>query len=579
MSNTTENMYEGSQKRELMGHPIGLSICFMTEMWERFSYYGMRTLLMLFLTQHFLFNTQDAGLIYGAYTGLVYLLPVLGGWFADKYLGSRKAVAYGAILLVLGHFSLAFEGPQSEKFLDLDGVEYQVSFERDAVRKDKQLQFVTIDDVRYKIGDLKGANGSPIGITLTNGDMVKEYKSDYFSFRINQFGSYLSVFYLSLALIITGVGFLKANISTIVGSLYGKNDPRRDGGFTIFYMGINLGSFLATVLCGWLGQTYGWGYGFGLAGVGMLVGLLVFLKGQHLLEGRADPPCEKALKKKVLGPINREYSIYLIGIALIGVSWFMLQYQSLINDMLKGANLLMLIGVVSYGFVKCTKEERERLMVACLLILTSILFWALFEQQGSSLTLLADQQFDLDLGLFSLTASQVQFMNPLFIFMMAPLIAMLWQYLNRKGWEPSTPAKFGLALVLMGAAYYGFTFGLSLTDGPGKSFFWLFYIYLMMTLAELCISPVGLSMITKLSVARIVGMMMGFWFLATALANTLAGQIAGMTGGAGHGATGGAVDVANTIAVYTNVGYFCFGVGAFIILVSPIIRKWMHGVH
>lgn len=568
----------GSQEREFLGHPIGLTVLFLTEMWERFSYYGMRTLLTLFLVQHFLFSTKEAGLIYGAYTGLVYLLPVLGGWFADKYLGSRKAVTYGAILLVLGHLSLAFEGPQSQRYLTVDGAEYQVTFERDSEKRDKQLQFVTIEDTRYLITDLKNEKKENIGIQLVAGEAVKKYPGETYKFRVVQYEDFLSIFYLSLALIITGVGFLKANISTIVGALYGPNDARRDSGFTLFYMGINLGSFMATVLCGYLGQTYGWGYGFGLAGVGMLAGLIVFWKYQYLLEGRADPPEDADLKKSILGPVNREWSIYLFGVALVGICWILIQYQQLVGQMLTAGNIALLVIVVAYGFTKCTKEERERLFAACLLIMTSILFWALFEQQGSSLTLLADQEFNMDLGLFTLTSSQVQFMNPLFIVIFAPVLAFIWIRLSRRGWEPSTPAKFGISLILMGLAYYGFTFGLA-TEGSSKSFFWMAYIYLLMTLAELCISPVGLSMITKLSVVRIVGMMMGFWFLASALANFVAGQIAGLTGGGGHGASTGSVDVASTITVFTQVGLLCMGVGVLMILIAPIIRKWMHGVH
>lgn len=564
----------GSQEREFLGHPIGLTICFLTEMWERFSYYGMRTLLTVFLVQHFLFSSKQAGLIYGAYTGLVYLLPVLGGWFADRYLGSRKAVTYGALLLVLGHFSLAFEGPQSDRYLTVGGQEYQVNF----VRKDsQQYEYIKMADQDYQVKTLTNDKQENIGITLQSENETKNYLSGSYDFRVVQHEEFLSIFYLSLALIITGVGFLKANISTIVGALYGPNDPRRDGGFTIFYMGINLGSVLATWLCGWLGLAYGWSYGFGLAGIGMLAGLAVFWKYQHLLEGRADPPSEEELKKPVLGPINIEWSIYLVGIALVGVSWLLIQNQELVGQMLTSGNILILLVVLAYGFMKCTKEERERLIVACMLIIISILFWALFEQQGTSLTLLADQQFDRDLGLFTINGPQVQLMNPLFIVLFAPVLAALWVKLSKRGWEPSTPAKFGISLILMGLAYYGFTFGL-MTEGTQKSFFWMAYIYLFMTLAELCISPVGLSMITKLSVKRIVGMMMGFWFLATALANYVAGVIASLTGGAGHNA-GSAVDVANTIDVFTQVGLICMGVGVVIVLISTLMKRWMHGVH
>lgn len=509
---TADNPRAGSQEREFLGHPIGLTICFLTEMWERFSYYGMRTLLILFLTKHFLFPAGEASLIYGAYTGLVYVLPVVGGWLADKYLGSRKAVTYGALLLVAGHLTLAFEGPPA----------------------------------------------------IIDGEAV--VRSEF----------HLTIFFLALALIITGVGFLKANISTIVGALYGPNDPRRDGGFTIFYMGINVGSFFATLLCGWLGETYGWGYGFGAAGIGMLFGLAVFLWGQHLLEGRADPPSEEKLKEKLGGVISREWAIYLLGFALVGLSFFMVQSPSFVGNLLSTTTAAMLAVVLAYGWMKCTKEERERLWVASILIVFQVVFWALFEQQGSSLTLLADQQFEL--GFFK--ASQIQFMNPGFIVLLAPLFTLMWVNLSRRGIEPSTPVKFGIAMVLVGLGYVGFAFGIGIDEGPGKSFFWLVYIYFMMTAAELCLSPVGLSMITKLSPARIVGMMMGMWFLFTSLANFVAGQIAALTGGGGHGPADGALlDVANTTSLFELVGLVSIGVGVVIFVLSPIMRRWMHGVH
>lgn len=512
---TVEVSTEGSQQRELLGHPIGLSICFLTEMWERFSYYGMRALLILFLTKHFLFSAGEASLIYGAYTGLVYMLPVVGGYLADRYLGSRKAVTYGAILLVAGHISLAFEGPQA----------------------------------------------------ILSGDVVERSEL------------HVSIFFLSLALIITGVGFLKANISTIVGALYGPNDPRRDGGFTIFYMGINLGSFLSTLIVAGVGEIYGWGYGFGLAGIGMLFGLGVFLWGQHLLEGRADPPNPEELKKPVLAGLNIEWLIYIGGLVAVAAMWWLVQHQQLVGQLLGGTGVLMLVIVVGYGFMKCTKEERERLFVASILIVFQVVFWALFEQQGSSLTLLADQQFNRDLGLFTVTAAQVQTMNPLFIILFAPVFAWMWVKLSKKGLEPSTPAKFGISMLLVGVGYLLFSYGLGLTDGPGKSFFWLFVIYLFMTLAELCLSPVGLSMITKLSVARLVGMMMGMWFLFTAFANFVAGFLSSLTGAEGHGSGSGELSVPATIDLFQSVGFLAIGIGVVLFILTPLLRKWMHGVH
>ena len=510
----TENLYEGSQKRELLGHPVGLAICFMTEMWERFSYYGMRTILILYLTKYHLFGADKASLIYGAYAGLVYMMPIIGGYMADRYLGSRKAVTYGAILLVMGHGLMGFHGPAA--FMD--------------------------------------------------GDVVVR----------NEF--YLNLFFLSLALIITGVGFLKANISTIVGALYGPNDPRRDGGFTIFYMGINVGSVLSTMAVGYVGEVYGWNYGFGLAGIGMLFGLLVFLWGQRYLDGRADAPNEAVLQEKSPIGLSKENTIYLFGIGLVIISWMMMQYETLVGQLIGVAGIGMIGALLFISFTQCDEDERGRLMVACFLIAVQAVFWALFEQQAASLTLLADQQFNLDFGIMW-RASQVQSMNPGFIIIFAPIMAWLWVALNRKGWEPSTPAKFAIAMLLIGIGYVVFAWGLSLDDSTAKSFMWLILIYFFLTVAELCLSPVGLSMVTKLSPARIVGMVMGTWFLFSAMGNYVAGWISSLTGSGGHGADSGKLDMVAIMDVYTTIGVMSVGVGVVILLLTPIMKKHMHGVH
>jgi len=512
---TAEVSTEGSQEREFLGHPIGLTICFLTEMWERFSFYGMRALLILYLTKHFLFNTGEASLIYGAYTGLVYMLPILGGYFADQYLGSRKAVVYGGLLLVLGHLSLAFEGPTAE---------------------------------------------------LIAGEVVRSEQ-------------HVSIFFLSLALIVTGVGFLKANISTVVGALYGPNDPRRDGGFTIFYMGINVGSFLATLLVAGIGETYGWGYGFGLAGIGMLIGLVIFLWGQHLLDGRAEPPKPEQLKEKiVVGLLDREQLIYLVGIGLVALIWGLLQFQELVGQMLDGTAALMIAVLLAYGFMKCTKEERERLFVVIILIMFMTVFWMLFEQQGSSLTLIADQKIDRTVLGWNITAGQVQTLNPFFIVVLAPLFAAMWTKLGVAGIEPSTPAKFAYALVLIGIGYLVFAWGMGLDDNADKSFIWMVQIYFFLTAAELCLSPVGLSMVTKLSPARIVGMTMGIFFLFIAVGNYKAGYLSSLMGVGGHDA-GGALDMVKTVELFTKIGFASVALGVLLLLITPWMKKRMHGVH
>ena len=507
--------FQGSQQREFLGHPIGLTICFLTEMWERFSYYGMRTILVLYLVKYHLYSAEQASFIYGAYAGLVYMMPIIGGFLADRYLGARKAVTYGAILLVLGHALMGFHG--SAAYLD--------------------------------------------------GDTVV---------RDNDF---INLFFLALALIITGVGFLKANISIIVGALYGPKDPRRDGGFSIFYMGINLGSLISTALVGYVGETYGWNYGFGLAGIGMLFGLLVFLWGQHLLDGRAEPRRPEVLKEIAFAGINKEYAIYLGGIVLVGISWFLIQYQSVVGQLLGISGLIMIALILYYSLTQCSTVERDRLFVACFLIATQSIFWALFEQQAASLTLLADQQFDRTVMGVNVLASQVQLLNPLFIVVFAPLMAWLWVRLSKNNIEPSTPAKFAIAMVLIGLGYVIFSWGLSLGSGNGRNFLWLVLIYLFLTLAELCLSPVGLSMVTKLSTTRIVGMLMGTWFLFSAMGNYVAGWISSLTGSSAPGATNGALDVVATISVYQTIGLVSIAVGVFIFLLTPLLKRRMHGVH
>ncbi len=498
------------------GHPRGLVVLFATELWERFSYYGMRALLIFYLTQHFLFSDEKAFLIYGAYTALVYVMPVIGGILADRYLGARKAVSFGAILLVIGHLGMALEGPQA---------------------------------------------------AASGGDVVRD-------------GFFLQVFYLSLAFIIAGVGFLKANISTIVGALYEPGDSRRDGGFTIFYMGINIGAFCSSLLCGWLGQTYGWAYGFGLAGIGMLAGLVIFLRGQHLLDGHAEPPSPEKLKEQMIPGINRELGIY-IGAALgILIIWQLVQHQQLVGNILMGFGGIMLLAVLLFSFTQCTPEERDRMLTASALILFSVLFWALFEQAGSSLNLFANRSVDRHLLGWEIPASMFQSLNAFFIFTLAPLFAWLWTQLASRGMEPSTPTKFALAILQVGLGFLVLVLGAQLSGGTGKiGMVWLVLIYLLHTTGELCISPVGLSMITKLSVSRVVGMMMGVWFLASAGANYIAGLIAGVTGSdRAEQAVNQAAATARVLDVYANVGLVALMVSIFLFTISPLLRKGMHGV-
>ncbi len=484
---------------DFLGHPKGLFVCFATEMWERFSYYGMRALLIFYLTQHWEFTDSASYLIYAAYTSLVYITPVFGGILADQILGSKKAVTYGAILLVLGHTGMAIE-------------------------------------------------------------------------------SNVQIFYISLALIVAGVGFLKPNISTMVGSLYEDGDPRRDSGFTIFYMGINIGAFSASLLCGWLGQTYGWSYGFGAAGIGMLLGLIIFLWGQKYLQGLAEPPSNKYLQ--ISFGLSYEKWAYISGIAMVLVSWFLVQNQQVVQNLLSGFGAIFIAAWLLYALFKCPPQERDRLIAVGVLILFSLIFWALFEQAGSSLNILTDRGVDRTVFGYEVPASMFQSLNAGFIFTIAPLFALLWISLAKRGIEPSTPIKFAMGLIFVGLGFLVLVFGMQSSSGIQTGLIWIVLIYLLHTIGELCLSPVGLSSVTKLSPQRIVGFMMGMWFFASAAGNFVAGKIAQATSSGDAGLAGETFSISQKIAfidVYTSVGLMAVGCGVFLMIITPVLKRLMHG--
>jgi proton-dependent oligopeptide transporter, POT family len=500
------------------GHPRGLFVCFTTEMWERFSFYGMKYLLLLYLTKYHLFSDANGLEVLGSYAALVYAMPVIGGLLADRYLGMRKAVVFGGILLVLGHLGMAVEGEQA----------------------------------RNEGGEILRDEGA------------------------------LQVFYLSLALIVIGVGFLKPNISTIVGRLYSQDDPRRDAGFTIFYMGINLGAFAATILCGYLGETYGWRYGFGLAGIGMLVGLATFLSGQRHLHGQAEPGDPEILREKSSLGINKELTIYLCAVLGVLVAWQMLQFHGAVGVLLNVMSVLVLLGLGWFITVKCNAVERSRMIVLIVLTMSTVVFWALFEQSAASMTLYADRVMDRNILGVEFTASQFGALNSLFIFLFAPLFAWLWTVLGRRQLEPSTPVKFALGIAQAGLGFGALVIGAASPDEAGLvAGYWMILAYLLHTCGELCLSPVGLSAVTKLAVPSIVGVMMGSWFLATAYSEFVAAQLAKVA--AIDTVQGSVADVSSALASYTELFtyllYTGLGVAALLMLTTPVLKKMMHGIH
>jgi POT family proton-dependent oligopeptide transporter len=503
---------------DFLGHPRGLFVCFATELWERFSFYGMKFLLLLYLTKYHLFSDNSGLEVLGGYAALVYAMPVLGGLLADRYLGMRKAVVFGGVLLALGHLGMALEGEQAR---------------------------------------------------MVNGHIVRDEGA-------------LQAFYFSLALIVIGVGFLKPNISTIVGRLYGENDPRRDAGFTIFYMGINIGAFAATLLCGYLGETYGWHYGFGVAGIGMVIGLVTFLRGQKYLHGLAEPSDISRLQRKSLLGLSVEHTIYLSALLAVFAVWKMLQFHGAVGHTLNTLSVAVLIGLGWFIAVKCNPVERSRMLVLVILTMSTVVFWALFEQASASMTLYADRVLDRNILGFHMKASQFGSLNSLFIFLFAPLFAWLWMFLARRGLEPSTPVKFALGIAQAGLGFGALVIGAATPNEAGMVLgYWMVLAYLLHTTGELCLSPVGLSAVTKLAVPSVVGVMMGAWFLATAYSEFVAAQLAQLA--AIETVHGEALDINAALESYTQLFgsllYTGLGVAALLLLISPLLKKMMHGIH
>ncbi|MGA9523335.1 MAG: peptide MFS transporter [Myxococcaceae bacterium] len=429
------------------GHPKGLYLLFVTEMWERMSYYGMRALLVLYMVAStdkggFGWDSAKALQIYGLYTGLVYLTPLAGGFIADRFIGQRTAVTLGGVLMMIGHFLMAVPG--------------------------------------------------------------------------------VPAFYAALAFLIIGNGFFKPNISTMVGGLYEQGDARRDGAFTIFYMGINLGAFMSPLVCGTLGEMFGWHYGFGAAGVGMGLGLVCFL----------------ALHKKFLGNVG-------------------LAPQKTSNRA---------TSVQQAPKAPLSKVEGQRVAVIFILAAFSMFFWAAFEQAGGLMNLYTDQKVDRVVGSFEVPTTWFQSVNPLIILLLAPVFASLWVALGKKNRDPSSPVKFAVGLILLAGGFVMMMFASQQSEAVGKaSLYWVLLAYLFHTMGELCLSPVGLSMVTKLAPQRMVSLMMGVWLLSSAGANYVAGWIGGLSAELGE------------YQLFTSIVIATAFAGVVLLAFAKPLKRMMHG--
>ncbi len=482
-------------------YPKQLFLLFFTEMWERFSFYGMRALLLAYMVSQLHYDDPKAYAILGSYAALVYTMPMFGGFMADRFIGYQRAVIFGGILMTLGHFILALPNAWS--------------------------------------------------------------------------------FFYGMAFIICGNGFFKPNISSLVGTLYTVNDPRRDSGFSIFYMGINVGAALGGFLCAYVGTEINWHYGFGLAGIFMVLGLVIFLIGKKSLGNRGLPPNAGILKKPVFAFFKPEHLIYGGTLLVVPLVVALFNHYKAMDYIMFSLGILAFIYIIAVG-IKLEKEAKLKLFAALIMIIFSIIFWAVYEQSEGSMNLLAERNskmvlFGIDLPELSVN----NFLPPGFVIILTLIIAPLWPWLNKRGKEPSTPLKFALSFLFISAGFFVFYLGCISNESTGIIPLWPFVFgYLFFVLGELCLSPIGLSMVTKLSPTKMVSLMMGIWFFATAIGEFFAGKI------------GSLMSVPKNILekndpilslpyyadIILKIGITSAVIGGLLLLTVPFLRKWMGDV-
>jgi POT family proton-dependent oligopeptide transporter len=577
------------------GHPRLLARLFATEMWERMGFYGMRALLTLYLTKHFLLGDRAATGLYGGFTALVFLTPLAGGLVADRVLGAKRSVRLGAVLMAAGYFALAFGGSPARPWIAWDGVRHEVNIvgQRDGPSSDSAARS-TIRLGGEVVALAERADGSLALLDAAERPLKVIPRGAYRSGSTSD-PARVWLLLAALSLIAVGNGFFKPNISTMVGALYAAGDSRRDAGFTIFYMGINLGSILGQFLCPLLADRYGWGFGFALAGCGMIAAwCLVTLDGGRLA-GAGEPPAVLLRWPGLPG---------IVLLALAAVPLFALAFSQLleIREPAAGAGILAYVmglpvmgkvlfgtfalgvpAILAWAWRRGSAGEFRMMLAAMILVSFNCVFWSLFEQAGSSLTLFADRNTDRSVfGLFTMSAPQTQNFNSVSIVVLAPLVSAAWARLARRGWEPSVPVKFAMALAGAGAGFLLLVLGTSHAGADGRvGLGWLAGLYVIHSLAELLISPVGLSMITGLAMARIAGLMMGVWFLSIAMGEFVAGLLAQLASVSGGGIAAEGADSSQSLAVYahvfTRIGWSALGLSMLLLLLAKPLTRLMRG--
>lgn len=483
--------------------PKQLFLLFFTEMWERFSFYGMRALLILYMTNVLLYKDKESNLMYGAYNALVYITPLFGGFLADKILGFRKAIIFGGIMMTIGHLVLALPIEHS--------------------------------------------------------------------------------FFIGLGFLIIGNGYFKPNISSLLGKYYEENDKRRDAGYAIFYMGINVGAFLGSAICGYLGQKISWHWGFGVAGIFMLIGLMTFVLNKKILDSQGEPPNAEYLKSKPILKIEIEKLIYAGSIFAVAIAIIMILFNHITQA------FFAIVGIITIAYIlyissKEEKKHREMLWAAFSMIVFSVLFWAFYEQAGGALNLMAERNVDMNIGQTKLSSAMVNnSINPFYIIFLTPIFALMWNWFDAKKIKPNDPLKFGLSFIFLAIGYFAFVYGG--IQGKATGYMPLFYFligYLFITIGELFLSPIGLSMVTKLSPNKVLGLMMGVWFLASAFGHELAGWIGSKMAIPETNIDGTSLSTVQSLAIYMNgcqqIAMVSLIAATILIPSSLLIKKWMHGV-
>ena len=495
----TEPIKTGPQSAK---QPKQLYLLFFAEMWERFSFYGMKALLIAYMVSQLNYDDPKAYAILGSYAALVYTMPMFGGFMADRFIGYQRAVMFGGILMTIGHFVLALPNDWS--------------------------------------------------------------------------------FFYGMAFIICGNGFFKPNISSLVGTLYSENDPRRDSGFSIFYMGINIGAALGGALCAYVGTEINWHYGFGLAGIFMFIGLVVFIIGKKSLGNRGLPPNKAALNQSVLGFIKPEWLIYGGTLLVVPLVVALFHQYEVMDYIMFGLGIISLIYVLSIA-AKLERDAKLKLYAALVMIIFSIVFWAVYEQNAGSMNLLAERNSQMTLFGIDLPELAVNnFLPPGWVILLTLLVAPLWPWLNRRGKEPSTPLKFALSFVFLGIGFYVFYLGCIAHEDTGVIPLWPFVAgYMFIILGELCISPIGLSMVTKLSPVKVVSMMMGIWFFASAIGEFLAGKIGSLMSVPQEvlDKNDPVLSLPYYADVIQKIGIMSAAIGIALLFTVPFLKKWMGNIH